>query len=75
MKAEPTVVGRNPQRGGLTVYQVDIEKCSGCETCVEACPNEAISMVDGHAFIDQEECLECGICVDECPEEAIIEAD
>ena len=57
------------------MYQVDIEKCSGCETCVEACPNESISMVDGHAFIDQEECLECGICVDECPEGAIIEAD
>jgi len=57
------------------MYQVDIEKCNGCETCVEVCPNESISMVDGHAFIDPEECLECGICFDECPEEAIIEVD
>jgi NAD-dependent dihydropyrimidine dehydrogenase PreA subunit len=57
------------------MYQVDIEKCSGCETCVDVCPNEAISMVSGHAFIDQEECLDCGVCFDECPEEAIIEVD
>lgn len=57
------------------MYQVDIEKCSGCEICMEACPNESISMVGGHAFIDPEECLECGICFDECPEEAIIEVD
>ena len=57
------------------MYQVDIAKCSGCETCVDVCPNETISMVDGHAFIDQEECLECGICFDECPEEAIIDVD
>jgi NAD-dependent dihydropyrimidine dehydrogenase PreA subunit len=57
------------------MYQVDIEQCSACETCIDLCPNEAISMVDGHAFIDQEECLECGICIDECPEGAIIEVD
>lgn len=57
------------------MYQVDIEKCSACGTCIDVCPNEAISMVAGHAFIDQEECLECGICIDECPEEAIIEVD
>jgi Pyruvate/2-oxoacid:ferredoxin oxidoreductase delta subunit len=34
------------------MYQVEIEKCSGCETCVDVCLDEATSMVDGHAFID-----------------------
>jgi NAD-dependent dihydropyrimidine dehydrogenase PreA subunit len=57
------------------MVQVHIEKRSGCETCVEACPNESSSMVDGYAFIDQEEGLECGICVDECPEGTIVEAE
>ena len=57
------------------MYRVDIEKCSGCETCVDACPTEAISMVDGHAFIDVDECIECGSCAAECPEEAIVEMD
>jgi NAD-dependent dihydropyrimidine dehydrogenase PreA subunit len=55
------------------MYKVDSEQCSGCETCIDACPTEAISMVDGHAYIDHEECLDCGICMDECPEGAIIE--
>ena len=54
---------------------MDIEKCSACETCIDACPDEAISLVKGHAFIDQDECLEGGVCVDECPEDAIIEGD
>jgi len=51
--------------------KVDAEKCSGCETCVDECPSEAINMVDGKAVVDIEACVDCGVCVDECPEEAI----
>jgi formate hydrogenlyase subunit 6/NADH:ubiquinone oxidoreductase subunit I len=57
------------------VYKVDVSKCSACESCIDICPSEAISLVDGHAFIDMDECIECGSCVMECPEEAIIEVD
>ena len=49
------------------------EECTGCETCVDACPVEAISMVDEVAVIDQAECTDCGTCIDECPAEAIVE--
>jgi ferredoxin len=59
----------------LSVYKVDIEKCSACESCIEICPTEAISLVDGHAYIDPDECIECGSCLAECPEEAIYEVD
>jgi len=52
---------------------VNKEECTGCETCIEACPVEAIAMVDGKAAINQDECTECGICVGECPVEAIRE--
>jgi Fe-S-cluster-containing hydrogenase component 2 len=52
---------------------VDADECTGCETCVDACPVEAISMVDGVAKIDVDECTDCGTCVDECPVEAISE--
>jgi ferredoxin len=51
---------------------VDKEKCTGCESCVEACPAEAISMDgDGKAVVDVSTCTDCGVCVDECPVEAI----
>ena len=49
------------------------EDCTGCKTCVEACPANAISMVDDIAKINQDECTECGTCIDECPAEAISE--
>ncbi len=49
---------------------VDMEKCTGCEACVDACPVEAIAMDDGKAKIS-DECVDCGQCVDECPVEAI----
>ena len=51
--------------------KVDKEKCTGCETCVEECPSEAISMASEKALINIEECVDCGVCVDACPEEAI----
>lgn len=49
---------------------VDKEKCTGCGTCVDTCPVEAITVED-KAVIDKENCIECGVCVDGCPEEAI----
>lgn len=54
---------------------IDLTKCSGCGDCVDACPIEAISIVDEHAVIDAESCIDCGTCVDECPNEAIVEAE
>ena len=50
---------------------VDEEKCTGCGSCVEACPSEAITIENDKAKIDLEECVECESCLDECPEGAI----
>jgi len=49
---------------------VDKEKCTGCESCVEACPVEAIKVKE-KAEVDEETCIDCGACVDECPTEAL----
>ena len=51
--------------------KVNPAKCTGCETCVEECPSEAINMIDDKANVDVGSCIDCGVCVDACPEEAI----
>ncbi|MDD1671500.1 MAG: 4Fe-4S binding protein [Methanomicrobiales archaeon] len=53
------------------VAVVDKELCVGCETCVDVCPSEAISMNDEKAKVDQEKCVDCSTCVDTCPSAAI----
>ena len=50
---------------------VDKETCTGCESCVDVCPVDAIEMKDGLAVISADDCTDCGQCVDECPVEAI----
>ncbi len=51
--------------------KVDAEKCTGCESCIDACPSEAVKMEEDKAAIDADTCVDCGVCVDECPVEAI----
>lgn len=52
------------------VAVVNEADCIGCGICVDACPNEAISM-DGVAKIDPDNCIDCEACVGECPQSAI----
>ena len=51
---------------------IDLEACSGCGTCVEWCPTDAIALNDeGLAQRDENACLGCGVCSRFCPEGAI----
>jgi len=49
---------------------INQDTCSGCGTCIERCPVEAIS-VENTATVNRERCLGCGLCASVCPEEAI----
>jgi len=51
--------------------KVDLDKCTGCKSCVEVCPVEVIAIKDEKAWVNEGECVECGACVNECPGEAI----
>lgn len=45
--------------------------CLGYGSCVDACPFDAIHIVDGIAVVDKEACKACGKCVDACPKHLI----
>lgn len=51
---------------------VNAAKCSsGCEACARVCPTGAITIKDGHPYIDLGKCLFCSDCVKACPQQAI----
>jgi len=52
---------------------VDADACSSCETCVDRCFFDAITMTGENdtALVDAEKCMGCGLCVPTCPEECI----
>jgi ferredoxin len=51
---------------------IDEAACTGCGTCVERCPTDAIVLnAEGVARRDEGACLGCGVCSRFCPEEAI----
>jgi len=53
-------------------HKIDLEKCVGCGSCVEECPNEAIK-ANGDKYEITEDCVDCGGCIEACPETAISE--
>ena len=52
---------------------IDRTLCTGCGTCLDACPSGAISLDEGECVstIDPALCNECLECLDVCPNEAI----
>jgi uncharacterized protein (DUF362 family)/Pyruvate/2-oxoacid:ferredoxin oxidoreductase delta subunit len=46
-------------------------RCTGCGLCIETCPVQTISRVDGRARIVLSNCIRCYCCHEVCPEQAI----
>ncbi len=42
-------------------------RCIGCKTCLDACPNGALSDPATGLTIDRSRCKGCGTCVEACP--------
>lgn len=47
--------------------QFDSGKCTGCGSCVKACPSQALVMQEGKPVLDKEICTLCGRCESFCP--------
>lgn len=50
--------------------EVNEEECTGCGTCEEICPMDAIA-VNEVSHINRDRCIGCGVCVSKCPSNAI----
>jgi NADH-quinone oxidoreductase subunit I len=76
----PEEVRHMPPRARTNLLWFD-ERCTGCSTCAQACPDGCILVVtspreDGSLNKDRYEidfrlCMFCGLCVEACPFEAI----
>jgi NAD-dependent dihydropyrimidine dehydrogenase PreA subunit len=52
--------------------EIDLDKCTGDEECVNVCPAAVLEMEDGKAVVANiDECLGCESCVEVCPSAAI----
>lgn len=64
---------RNGVCEAFASYCILPKLCTGCEDCVDACPEEAITGKSGYIhMIDEDLCEKCGKCLAVCSEEAII---
>jgi len=46
------------------------ERCVRCKACIEACQEDAISLIDDRIVTDRTGCTACGACVSVCPNRA-----
>jgi ferredoxin len=53
------------------VNTVEAAVCSGCETCLDYCQFDALSMEDQIAVVSAIKCIGCGVCVPSCETEAM----
>ena len=53
--------------------RIDPDLCSACETCIERCPPEALTMGNNEVpEVNLDRCFGCAVCATGCPEEAIV---
>lgn len=70
-------MGLASRRGKLKQHsvmspEISRDKCTACGLCIEWCPKDTISMVDGCAFIHKENCIGCGECLAVCKFGAVL---
>lgn len=50
---------------------VERDNCISCADCIQACPNQAISMKNKRIIFDYSKCIACFCCQEACPASAI----
>jgi Pyruvate/2-oxoacid:ferredoxin oxidoreductase delta subunit len=52
------------------ISKVDHTLCEDCGLCIEKCPVDAISLINGETVVDVNWCLGCGVCANFCEAKA-----
>jgi ferredoxin len=56
----------------VATLQLDGDKCTGCGTCLDVCPQGVLEQASKRVRIqDIDLCMECGACALNCPHGAI----
>jgi len=56
----------------MVEIKIDLEKCTGCGTCVDICPVDVFEIKDEKCVvINLDECLVCQACEVQCPNNSI----
>jgi ferredoxin len=79
------------EEGQRVLPEVNEERCSGCGSCKDSCPQSAIEITYREtplsifgtrsasqvpiARIKEDSCVRCGLCVSTCPSDVIIYND
>jgi ferredoxin len=63
-----------PEPSYIAAPAIDSMLCAagdGCTLCVQACPQQAYTWVEGRIVYDKDVCEPCGLCVTTCPTGAV----
>jgi len=60
----------------MVKVEIDVEKCSGCGTCVDVCPEKVFKLEENEGkktskVVAEDQCFACRACEVRCPERAI----
>ena len=50
---------------------IDEQRCTGCRFCIDSCPAQAMSILQGRAHVHRDDCIACYCCVELCRHQAV----